>query len=211
MIYPRTCLYFSSFDCASVEQSSFTTFRARPLHNTSRSAGISWTPISSAVPWLVKASGTPNPQNILPSRLSIVHLSNNHHLPPSGLGHYTKPPCRTPGRQGTEVEEMLVYLNDNLDYRLAAMQLASQYVSLLELQFPDGLALYPRTCLYFSSFDCASVEQSSFTTFRARPLHQASVSNHGHRSLQPSHGWSRLLVHQTHRISCHRACRIIFV
>lgn len=37
-------------------------------------------------------------------------------------------------------EEVLVYLNDNLDYRLAAMQLASQYVSFLELQFPDGLA-----------------------------------------------------------------------
>lgn len=35
---------------------------------------------------------------------------------------------------------MLVYLNDNLDYRLAAIQLASQYVSFLELQFPDGLA-----------------------------------------------------------------------
>ncbi|KAJ5533874.1 hypothetical protein N7527_000128 [Penicillium freii] len=37
-------------------------------------------------------------------------------------------------------EEVLVYLNDNLDYRLAAMQLASQYVSFLELQFPDGMA-----------------------------------------------------------------------
>ncbi|KAJ5130780.1 uncharacterized protein N7515_006819 [Penicillium bovifimosum] len=36
-------------------------------------------------------------------------------------------------------EEVLVYLNDTLDYRLSAMTLASQYVSFLDIQFPDGL------------------------------------------------------------------------
>ncbi|KAL4778857.1 hypothetical protein BJX76DRAFT_121125 [Aspergillus varians] len=36
-------------------------------------------------------------------------------------------------------EEVLVHLNDTLDYRLSAMTLASQYVSFLDLQFPGGL------------------------------------------------------------------------
>jgi hypothetical protein len=36
-------------------------------------------------------------------------------------------------------EEVLVHLNDTLDYRLSAMTLASQYVSFLDMQFPDGL------------------------------------------------------------------------
>lgn len=36
-------------------------------------------------------------------------------------------------------EEVLVYLNDILDYRLSAMTLASQYVSFLDIQFPDCL------------------------------------------------------------------------
>ncbi|KAE8377808.1 hypothetical protein BDV26DRAFT_292795 [Aspergillus bertholletiae] len=40
--------------------------------------------------------------------------------------------------QGEECDkEELVYLNDILDYRLSAMTLASQYVSFLDLQFPD--------------------------------------------------------------------------
>ncbi|KAL3474102.1 hypothetical protein BJX99DRAFT_232181 [Aspergillus californicus] len=36
-------------------------------------------------------------------------------------------------------EEVLVYLNDILDYRLSTMTLASQYVSFLDIQFPGGL------------------------------------------------------------------------
>lgn len=36
-------------------------------------------------------------------------------------------------------EEVLVYQNDILDYRLSAMTLASQYVSFLDIQFPDCL------------------------------------------------------------------------
>ncbi|KAI9371983.1 hypothetical protein BJX61DRAFT_543127 [Aspergillus egyptiacus] len=36
-------------------------------------------------------------------------------------------------------KEVLVHLNDALDYRLSAMTLASQYVSFLDIQFPDCL------------------------------------------------------------------------
>ncbi|PGG99021.1 hypothetical protein AJ79_08720 [Helicocarpus griseus UAMH5409] len=36
-------------------------------------------------------------------------------------------------------EEILIELNDTLDYRLSSMPLASQYVTFLDLQFPDGL------------------------------------------------------------------------
>ncbi|KAL4943013.1 hypothetical protein BDV06DRAFT_221620 [Aspergillus oleicola] len=36
-------------------------------------------------------------------------------------------------------EEVLIHLNDTLDYRLSAMTLASQYVSFLDIQFHDGL------------------------------------------------------------------------
>lgn len=37
-------------------------------------------------------------------------------------------------------EEVLVYRNDVPGYRLSVTVLASQYVSFLDIQFPDGLA-----------------------------------------------------------------------
>ncbi|KAK2810776.1 hypothetical protein FQN50_002599 [Emmonsiellopsis sp. PD_5] len=42
------------------------------------------------------------------------------------------------GKKDEYDEEMLIYLNDSLDYRLSVMQLATQYVSFLDIQFPDG-------------------------------------------------------------------------
>jgi hypothetical protein len=68
-------------------------------------------------------------------------------------------------------EEVLVYLNDNLDYRLAAMQLASRYVSFLELQFPDGLTFDTEAwcndlALKAVNDDCSTDAQSKLEKYK---------------------------------------------
>lgn len=48
--------------------------------------------------------------------------------------------------QGTQHDkEILIDLNDMLDYRLSTITLASQYVSFLDLQFPEGLVFDTET------------------------------------------------------------------
>lgn len=107
--------------------------------------------------------------------------------------------------------EMLVILNDTLDYRISTMQLASKYVSFLELQFPGGLEFDMEAWCNDLSLQAAKADCPNKSKGEDSKVQKSPRIYYEHKALCSSCRASRLKIPQTKGLSCYRAHRVIII
>jgi hypothetical protein len=106
-------------------------------------------------------------------------------------------------------EEVLVYLNDTLDYRLSAVTLASQYVSFLDIQFPDGLMFDTEAWCNNLALNVAKDGDSKGAKSKLEKYEEVRGYIMDTKLFDRPMSFTRIFLHQTLGVSCHRTCRVV--